>query len=47
MKIACLQFAPAICEVDDNIARADELLKDCKTGDIELLVLGELAFTGM
>ncbi|KAL2010202.1 hypothetical protein VTN00DRAFT_6009 [Thermoascus crustaceus] len=56
MKIATLQFAPKLGDVEGNIRRADELLKRGKKeggngGGIEelgpeILVLPELAFTG-
>lgn len=52
MKIATLQFAPRLGDVEGNIRRADELLKRGKDGiDIEnlrpeVLVLPELAFSG-
>lgn len=49
MKIACLQFAPTIGNVNENIARANQVLvaADVKDGDLDLLVLPELALTGM
>lgn len=49
MKVACLQFAPTIGEVNENIARADQILAaaSIKDGDLDLLALPELAFTGM
>lgn len=56
MKIATLQFAPRLGDVEGNIRRADELLKrgEKDGGDgggieklgPEILVLPELAFTG-
>jgi predicted amidohydrolase len=49
MRIACLQFAPVIGEVDNNLNRADAVLAktDQKELDhLDLLVLPELAFTG-
>lgn len=47
MRIACLQFAPQVGETASNLEIADELLRRCKPGDFDLLVLPEMAFTGM
>jgi len=50
MKIACLQFAPELGDVDNNLSRADIILGTANPADLEgldLLVLPELAFTGM
>lgn len=50
MRIATLQFAPLVGEVQANIKKADTLLeeaeRDGKLDGIELLVLPELAFSG-
>ncbi|KAK0670838.1 hypothetical protein QBC41DRAFT_363732 [Cercophora samala] len=49
MKIACLQFAPQVGDVDNNLNRADAVLNKARLGDLDdldLLVLPELAFTG-
>lgn len=51
MRIATLQFAPRVGDVDGNIKRANELLNSgCATGikslKPDLLVLPELALTG-
>ncbi|KAL8407584.1 hypothetical protein RB594_006420 [Gaeumannomyces avenae] len=55
VKVACLQFAPQLGEVDWNLTRADAVLsKARKEGrgeeeeelDIDILVLPEAAFTG-
>ncbi|KAL2021509.1 hypothetical protein VTK56DRAFT_7142 [Thermocarpiscus australiensis] len=49
MKIACLQFAPEVGDVDNNIDRADAVLAKANADDLDgldLLVLPELAFTG-
>ncbi|KAK4246288.1 carbon-nitrogen hydrolase [Corynascus novoguineensis] len=49
MRIACLQFAPQIGDVDDNLDRADAVLGRVDPEDLDgldLLVLPELAFTG-
>lgn len=50
MRIACLQFAPHVGDVDNNLNRADSVLAKANPDDLEgldLLVLPELAFTGM
>lgn len=50
MKIACLQFAPQIGDIDNNLNRADAVLNRANPldlDDLDLLVLPELAFTGM
>jgi len=50
MKIACLQFAPQVGDVDNNLNRADAILSKTSPDDLEgldLLVLPELAFSGM
>lgn len=50
MKIACLQFAPQVGDVDNNLNRADAILSKTSADDLEgldLLVLPELAFSGM
>ena len=46
MRIACLQFSAKLGKVEDNIARANALLKDSSVPDLDLLILPELAFTG-
>lgn len=48
MKIACLQFAPVLGDVDNNLTRADAVLAkaNLQAGDLDLLVLPELAFSG-
>ncbi|PSR97173.1 hypothetical protein BD289DRAFT_426626 [Coniella lustricola] len=49
MKIACLQFAPQVGDVDNNLNRADSVLAKAsleELEDLDLLVLPELAFTG-
>ena len=47
MKVACLQFAPEVGKVQENIARADSILLNAQLPfDIDWLVLPELAFTG-
>ena len=47
MRIACLQFSPKLGEVQANIARADELLKEALPQEYSILVLPELAFSGL
>ncbi|KAH8845292.1 hypothetical protein MCOR01_002537 [Pyricularia oryzae] len=49
MKIACLQFAPQVGDVDNNLNRADAVLNKANQAeleDLDLLVLPELAFSG-
>ncbi|KZM19388.1 uncharacterized protein EKO05_0002971 [Ascochyta rabiei] len=47
MKVACLQFAPEVGKLQENIARADTILRETQLPlDIAWLVLPELAFTG-
>lgn len=49
MRIACLQFAPQVGDVDNNLNRADAVLAKANQDDIDsldLLVLPELAFSG-
>lgn len=49
MRIACLQFAPQVGDVGNNLNRADAVLNRADPDDLEgldLLVLPELAFTG-
>ena len=46
MKIACVQFAPKLGEVKNNIAKVDSLLETVSHSDVDWLVLPELAFTG-
>jgi protein N-terminal amidase len=50
MRIACLQFAPQVGRVSDNMARADAILSTANPDDLDgldLLVLPEMAFSGM
>lgn len=50
MRIACLQFAPQVGDVDNNLNRADSVLARADQDDVDsldLLVLPELAFSGM
>ena len=47
MKIACLQFAPELGKTQENIRRADFLLEHLSPGQCDLLVLPELAFSGL
>lgn len=46
MKIATLQFAPRLGDVEGNVRRADELLGGLQKG-VDLLVLPEMALTGL
>ncbi|KAK4063422.1 uncharacterized protein Triagg1_9442 [Trichoderma aggressivum f. europaeum] len=48
MRIACLQFAPQVADVENNLNKADEVLNQADSDDLDLdlLVLPELAFTG-
>ncbi|PQE30731.1 hypothetical protein CJF32_00005908 [Rutstroemia sp. NJR-2017a WRK4] len=45
MRIACLQFAPQVGDVDNNLNRADAVLSRANPKNIDLLVLPELAFS--
>lgn len=47
MRIACLQFAPQVGDISNNLDRADAVLRKADPKDIDLLVLPELAFSGM
>ncbi|KAL6854206.1 carbon-nitrogen hydrolase [Trichoderma novae-zelandiae] len=48
MRIACLQFAPQVGDVENNLSKADAVLNEADSDDLDLdlLVLPELAFTG-
>lgn len=49
MRIGCLQFAPQVGEIDNNLNRADAVLAKANEDDVDsldLLVLPELAFSG-
>ncbi|KAB5563163.1 carbon-nitrogen hydrolase [Coniochaeta sp. 2T2.1] len=49
MRIGCLQFAPEVGHVENNLNRADAVLNrvdDADMEDLDLLVLPELAFSG-
>ncbi|KAI1340928.1 carbon-nitrogen hydrolase [Xylariaceae sp. FL0016] len=46
MRIGCLQFAPQVGDVDNNLNRADAILNRSMPGDLDLLVLPEMAFSG-
>lgn len=49
MRIACLQFAPQVGDINNNLNRADSVLSKADPDDLEgldLLVLPELAFSG-
>jgi predicted amidohydrolase len=47
MRIACLQFSPRLRHVKENIQLAESLLDNVQPNELDLLVLPELAFTGM
>jgi predicted amidohydrolase len=47
MKVACLQFAPRLGMVDDNIQRANDILNSIPSSkSFDWLILPELAFSG-
>ncbi|ROW11652.1 hypothetical protein VPNG_05593 [Cytospora leucostoma] len=49
MRIGCLQFAPQVGDIDNNLNRADACLAKANPEDLDtldVLVLPELAFTG-
>ncbi|KAL9090134.1 MAG: hypothetical protein Q9165_005414 [Trypethelium subeluteriae] len=46
MKIACLQFAPELGKVQENITKADSILKRDNVSGVDILVLPEMAFSG-
>ncbi|KAH0538244.1 hypothetical protein FGG08_005163 [Glutinoglossum americanum] len=46
MRIACLQFAPSLGKITQNIQKADTILRNSILQNLDLLVLPELAFTG-
>ncbi|KAK5167564.1 uncharacterized protein LTR77_007263 [Saxophila tyrrhenica] len=46
MRVATLQFNPHLGAVEQNISHATALISALKPGQVDLLVLNELAFTG-
>lgn len=49
MRIGCLQFAPQVADVTNNIHRAEAVLSKADPEDLQdldLLVLPEMAFSG-
>ncbi|KAL7894857.1 hypothetical protein HDV63DRAFT_406835 [Trichoderma sp. SZMC 28014] len=46
MRIGCLQFAPQVGDVDNNLNRADAVLSKANPEDLDILVLPEMAFSG-
>ncbi|KAI0868892.1 hypothetical protein GGS24DRAFT_506309 [Hypoxylon argillaceum] len=46
MRIGCLQFAPQVGDINNNLNRADAVLSKANPENLDLLVLPELAFTG-
>ena len=47
MRIACIQLASELGKIQENIRRADVLLEHLSPGQCDLLVLPELAFSGL
>jgi protein N-terminal amidase len=47
MRIACLQFNPSLGKFPQNVERAEALLEGAQPGAWDLLMLPELAFTGL
>lgn len=46
MRIGCVQFAPQVGDVDNNLNRADAVLSRANPEELDLLVLPEMAFSG-
>ncbi|KAM0275778.1 hypothetical protein ACHAQH_007401 [Verticillium albo-atrum] len=46
MRIGCVQFAPQVGDVDNNLNRADAVLSRANPEEHDLLVLPEMAFSG-
>lgn len=46
MRIGCLQFAPQVGDLENNLNRADAVLNRVDPDSLDLLVLPELAFSG-
>ena len=46
MKVSAVQFEPAFNDLDKNLIKIEELIKDCVTQESELIVLPELATSG-
>ena len=46
MRIGCLQFAPQVGDVSNNLNRADAVLSKANPESLDILVLPELAFSG-
>lgn len=47
MRIGCLQFAPKLGDVNNNLNRADAVLSKANPENLDLLCLPELAFSGI
>lgn len=47
MRIGCLQFAPVKGDINNNLSRADAVLLKADADNLDLIVLPELAFSGM
>lgn len=46
MRVACLQLAPRLGAIEDNVAGAERLVGSLVPGNVDLLVLPEMAFSG-
>lgn len=46
MRIGCLQFAPKVGDIENNLNRADAVLSKANVEELDLMVLPELAFSG-
>lgn len=47
MRLSCLQFSPQLGKVKENMARVDTLLETVAPQSLDILVLPELAFSGL
>ena len=47
MKIVILQLAAELGQFEINVQKAEELLQSLRADEVDLLVLPELAFSGM
>ncbi|TPX48648.1 hypothetical protein SeMB42_g01922 [Synchytrium endobioticum] len=46
IKIGCLQFAPQLLDFQVNIEKANNLLGNVRKGELDLLILPEMCFSG-
>ena len=46
MRIGCLQLAPKLGKFDQNVRKANDLLELTQPGELDVLVLPEMAFSG-